>query len=114
MPKKKNANNEGSLYQRKDGRWVAAYMTGNGRKYLYADTREEAAKKLRDTLSRLDRGEYVEPSAVMVPQWLNTWLREYCAPSVRESTYSAHEGIVRQHLAPAFAKQNAKAGAFIF
>ncbi len=109
MPKKKNANNEGSLYQRKDGRWVAAYMTSTGRRYLYASTREEAAKKLRDTLSRLDRGEYVEPSAVTVAGWLNTWLREYAAPSVRASTYGAHAGIVQQHLIPALGKQRLQA-----
>jgi len=106
---KKRGNNEGTVYQRKDGRWVGAYMIDTRRKYLYTETREEAAKKLRDTLSRLDRGEYVEPSAVMVAQWLNTWLKEYAAPSVRASTYGAHEGIVRQHLIPAFTKHRLQA-----
>lgn len=106
---KKNANNEGSLYQRKDGRWVAAYTASGKQKYLYASTREEAAKKLRDTLSRMDRGEYIEPSAVTVEQWLNIWLREYAAPSVRASTYGAHEGIVRQHLIPVLGKHRLQA-----
>ena len=47
MVKSKRANAEGSLYQRKDGRWVAAITGDNGKRVSrYGKTREEAHKKL--------------------------------------------------------------------
>ena len=101
---KKRGNAEGSIYQRKDGRWSAAYFAQGTRKYLYAKTREEAAKKLRDIQSKIDHGEFVEPSALTVSTWLKTWLNEYAKHSVRASTYSAYEGIVNNHLIPALGR----------
>src|SRR5262249_31691572 len=43
----KRANGEGSIYQRKDGRWTAAYYVplptgGRSRRYVYGATPEEA------------------------------------------------------------------------
>lgn len=95
---KRRGNNEGSIYQREDGRWTAAYYVQGKRKYVYAPTRDEVAKKLRDIQSKIDRGEFAEPSAVTVDMWLKTWLHEYALQSVRPSTYSAYEGIVSIHL----------------
>ena len=44
----KRANGEGSLYQRKDGRWVAAISLENGkRKYLYHQTQAQAVVALQ-------------------------------------------------------------------
>ena len=101
---KKRGNTEGSIYQRTDGRWTAAYCVQGKRKYLYAQTREEAARKLRDTQAKIDRGEFVEPSALTVGQWLSVWLREYAAPAVRPSTLASHVGVVNSHLIPALGK----------
>ena len=98
----KRGNREGSVYQRKDGRWTGAYPVAGKQKYVYDQTQVGAIKKLREKLASLDKGEFIEPSAMKVPQWLHTWLREYAAPSVRASTYGAHEGIVEKHLIPAF------------
>jgi hypothetical protein len=48
----RRGNNEGSIYQRKDGRWCAQVTIGykgNGKaifKYAYGATRQEVAKKL--------------------------------------------------------------------
>ena len=43
----KRANGEGSIYQRKDGRWVASISVGKTkRKHFFGTTRGEAAAKL--------------------------------------------------------------------
>ena len=48
----RRGNNEGSIYQRKDGRWCAQVTVGykeNGKpifKYAYGSSRQEVAKKL--------------------------------------------------------------------
>jgi integrase len=49
---KQRGNNEGSIYQRKDGRWTAAVSGGRDksgrskREYLYGKTRKEVAEEL--------------------------------------------------------------------
>ena len=44
----KRANNEGSVYQRSDGRWCAACQVNGRRKYIYGKTQSEVLAKLRD------------------------------------------------------------------
>jgi len=42
---------EGSVYQHKDGRWVAQYTDARGKlRYLYRKTKTEARKVLRQAL----------------------------------------------------------------
>jgi integrase len=44
----KRANGEGTIYQRKDGRWVAALTLGAGkRKYFYRRSQAEAVLALQ-------------------------------------------------------------------
>ena len=51
---KKRGHNEGSIHQRKDGRWVAVVDLGyvNGkrkRKYIYGSRRQDVAEKMKGT-----------------------------------------------------------------
>jgi hypothetical protein len=48
---------EGSVYQRKDGRWVAQYKDARGKtRYLYRKSKGEARKALRQALKDRDEG----------------------------------------------------------
>jgi integrase len=63
----RNANGEGSVYQRKDGRWVAAaYLpaTTGGRRRLavYGKTRQDAKAKLRELLDKAERNVPATPA----------------------------------------------------
>lgn len=110
MPKKRG-NNEGSIRQRKDGTWEGRYISGYGtdgkpkRKSLFGKTKDEAQKKLREALTQLDRGEYVEPSKMTVGQWLDIWFWEYAKPHIRTSTATSHWSNIESHLKPALGKQ---------
>ena len=42
--KKRRGRDEGSIYKRKDGRWVAVYTVEGKKRYIYAKTRKEAAR----------------------------------------------------------------------
>jgi len=59
----KRGNNEGSIYKRKDGRWVASITVGyndNGkpkRKNFYGKTRKEVQEKLNEALHLHKRGQ---------------------------------------------------------
>jgi hypothetical protein len=64
-------NDEGTVYQRQDGRWVAAVRDVNGRRvYRYARTRAEAAAKLTLALKATAGGIALPPSTrPSFPAW---------------------------------------------
>ena len=50
-------NGDGTIAKRRDGRWVAAVtLDGGRRKFAYACTREEVARKLTDLLGAKQDG----------------------------------------------------------
>lgn len=98
---------EGSVYQRKDGRWVAKYKDARGTwRYIYRKTKAEARQALRQALK--DRDEGISPSKLTVSAFLSSWLDDV-RESVSYRTWLNHECIVRLHLNPAIgAKRLAK------
>jgi hypothetical protein len=79
----KNANGEGSIFQRKsDNRWVgSAYvLTVEGarkRKTVYGDTWEEAHERLVELKSKSQRGIPIPHRAWNVADYLRYWLQVY-------------------------------------
>jgi len=78
---KKRGNGEGSIYQRKDGRWVGQYTmyTANGPKYryIYGKTRKNVAEKLAKTIVDRDGGGLVFDAGKMtLGQYLDRWLSD--------------------------------------
>jgi integrase len=104
----RNANGEGSVYQRKDGRWVAAaylpVVTGGRRRVsVYGKTRQEARAKLRELLDRAERNIPATPANLTVAAYLAEWLA-HIRRHVRPSTYVGYETNVRLHLVPRIGK----------
>jgi integrase len=67
---------EGSVYQRKDGRWVAQYGDAKDKvRYIYRKSRGEAKKALRDALRDRDEG-YVPAEKLTVGLYLDGWMEE--------------------------------------
>ena len=64
MPKR--GNGEGSIYRRKDGRWAARYtliVDGRSiRRWIYCNTREEAARRLREAIAARERAGCLSPT----------------------------------------------------
>lgn len=105
---KKRGNNEGSIVQRKDGRWMASMTIGRDpetgklkRAYFYGKTRQEAAEQLAKALRDKGQGVFVAPHKLIVGEWLDTWLHEYKKPRLRPITYDTYVMIVRRHIRPA-------------
>jgi len=63
----------------------------------------EASVKLREQLSARDSGLQPAPAGETVDRYLLTWVSGVRA-SVRPRTADSYEQIVRDHLAPAFAR----------
>lgn len=98
---RKRGQNEGSIYQRADGRWVAAITVPGTqqRVFRYGKTRVEARQKLKVLLSDLDAGVQVGRPAETLQTYLLRWLQTI-RPTVRERTWEGYESIVRVRILP--------------
>jgi hypothetical protein len=103
----RRGNNEGSIGQRKDGRWESRIDLGYGngkrrRKSIYGETRKEVQEKLTRALRARQLGLPVESDRLTVGDWLTQWLGMQKPPATKPKTYEAYEGDLRIHLIPAF------------
>ena len=112
MPKKRG-NGEGSIYQRKDGRWVGQYLVytekGPKYRYLYGKTRQEVARKLTKAMADRDGGFIFDAGALTLGEYLDRWLVDSVRDTVRQRTWDRYESIVRVHIKPALGRIKLKA-----
>jgi integrase len=93
---------EGSIYQRKDGRYAASLRLENGeRKTFYGKTRKEVAEKLRIALNEKKQGTLVTGPQQKVSDYFPRWLDEVKKPTIRLSTYHAYKTALYKHILPA-------------
>jgi integrase len=107
---RKRGPNEGSVFQRADGRWEARISLGwaNGkrvRRSFYGNTMAEVNAFLLKARADHASGLPVKPEAQTVSQFLARWLRDAAAPSVRALTLEQYEQHVRLYLVPAFGQR---------
>jgi integrase len=92
---------EGSIYQKKDGRWVAALvLPGRQRRYFYGESREEARRKLNQAIKAIDTGTYTDSRGRRLGEFLDQWLEEVVKPRVRQWTFAGYEVHIRLHIKP--------------
>ena len=106
----RRGNNEGSIYQRKDGRWVGQYTDGykeNGKqtlKYIYGKTREEVANKLYPIIGYKKLNPNVvgrQESDITVAEYGLSWLMEYKRHTVgKSSTFEWYAHKFTSHIKP--------------
>ena len=91
---------EGSIYQRKDGRWVAELVLDTGRRrFLYGRTRQEAATKLKEAIRTIDSGLPLPQGQERLRDYLPRWL-ETQRHRLRPRVWMRYEQIVRLNLTP--------------
>lgn len=105
----RRGHNEGSIHQRKDGRWVASIDLGweNGkrkRKHLFADTRKEVAEKLKVVLRDRQMGLPVAVERQTLAYYLERWLTDSVKRTVRPKTYDSYRQVVRLYIVPALGR----------
>ena len=103
MAARRRGRGEGSIYRRKDGRWVGQYEVGGKRRCVYGKTRKEVASKLTTALADGNEGLIFDSDHLTVAQYLDRWLHSIRG-KVRESTWVRHEGNVRVHVKPALGR----------
>jgi integrase len=109
---RKRGNGEGSIYRRKDGRWVGQYLvyTSKGPKYryIYGRTRADVSKKLTKAMADRDGGLVFDAGSLTIGEYLDRWLTDTVKGTVRTSTFERHEQIIRGHLTPALGRVKLK------
>ena len=109
-PKKKKQsrrdNNDGTIRQRADGRWEARLLVGYDdqgkpkQQYFYGKTRSEVKEKLDLAKAKRQLGVYIEPHKTTLGEWMDAWLEGYMKQSLRPTTYSSYEMLIRLYLKP--------------
>ena len=103
MAGRRRGRGEGSIYRRKDGRWVGQYEVNGKRRYVYGPTRKEVAEKLNKAIAERDAGLVFDAKNLFVGEYLDKWLatiRGTLAPN----TVRRHEELTRIHIKPALGK----------
>ncbi|MFD8319618.1 tyrosine-type recombinase/integrase [Kitasatospora purpeofusca] len=103
--KKNRATGEGTVFQRKDGRWEAAasVLAANGncqRLHVYGRTRQQAMDKLTDTKAASNRGVPVVHAQGAVGNWITYWLDTVAVHRVRETTHTRYAAVARLYIIP--------------
>ena len=85
---RRRGHNEGSIYQRADGRWVASVTVGNGRrKDVYGATRRQVAERLTKLQRDIQAGLPLVSEVVKVEHYLTEWLSGI-EPHLRPRSYA--------------------------
>ena len=105
IQKPKRKYGEGSIYQRKDGRWVAKFK-GEGMtkpRVVYAKSESEAKRKLRELKKDAAKG-LVKSTSRRFGDYADQWLYTFKLHSVEDSSFDKYESAYLTHIKPAFGK----------
>ena len=96
---------EGSVHQRKDGRWVGSVHVGwvdgkRQRKHDFGRTRAEVVEKMKPLIRACDEQRPVPDQRAKLGPFLHSWLEDVARPTIRASTYDSYRDIVELHLVP--------------
>jgi integrase len=95
-------HDEGSIFQRKDGRYVAQVRLENGKKkQRYFQTEKEANQALRKMLNEKEQGTLPTGPNQTLKVYLEQWIEQvYKLSVIRTGTYYTYRSIINKHIIP--------------
>jgi integrase len=100
---KRRGNNEGSIYQRKNGSWAAQVSVEGHRLSFTAKTRRECQEWIKKTINQVDNGMTYVNSRRNLEDYLQEWLTNEKLV-MRSSTWSHYNQLTRSYVIPAIGK----------
>ena len=103
---KRRPSGDGMVRKREDGRWEGRIVVGhkeNGDsifRYVYAPTQKELSVKLRQHIDTYQGVDLTEDSSMTLSEWLDKWLDEYMAGTVRPSTLQTYRRYADLYMKP--------------
>jgi integrase len=92
---------DGSVFQRKDGRYVVQIVLENGRKKQYYFKQEkEALAARRKLLYEKERGMLATGPQQTLKVYLDRWVEEVYKPTVKPLSYQQYRSLIKNHLVP--------------
>ena len=92
---------DGSVFQRKDGRYVVQIILENGRKKQYYFKQEkEALAARRKLLYEKERGMLATGPQQTLKAYLGRWVEEVYKPTVKPLSYQQYRSLIKNHLVP--------------
>lgn len=100
-PRRRDAG-DGSLFQRKDGRWVAQLRDPDGRRrYLYGATRAEAKQRLLEAQAVVQTGQPLPDQRLTLGRYLQDWIASLSTATLKPRTIAYYARYVSRHVLPA-------------
>jgi integrase len=100
---KRRGNNEGSIYQRPDGRWCAQVSIGGRRLTKYAATQRECRERLKETIAQVDNGLTFNGARTDLATYFGEWL-DIIKPTVHIRTWQQYSHVAQRHLMPSLGR----------
>lgn len=103
---KRRPSGDGMVRKRDDGRWEGRIVVGhkeNGEsifRYVYADTQKELTAKLHQNIDAYRGVELTEQSRMSLSKWLDKWLDERMAGTIRSHTLEGYRRDINNHANP--------------
>ena len=106
MPRQMRKQGEGSIFQRKDGRWEGRVMIGYNEKgnpktkSVFAHTKGECEEKLERLKAECGRRNDRMKPDMNFGDWMDLWYQYFCKPRLRITRQACYEGRIYTHIIP--------------
>ncbi len=103
---KRRPSGDGMVRKRDDGRWEGRIVVGHKEsgesifRYIYANTQKELTAKLRQNIQAYQGIDLTEQSRMTLSEWLNQWLDQRMAGTVRGDTLNGYRRDLNNHVKP--------------
>ncbi|MBO0783927.1 MAG: tyrosine-type recombinase/integrase family protein, partial [Ktedonobacteraceae bacterium] len=93
---RRRARGEGSVFQRKNGRWVVqVYIEDGKRKQFYVGSEREGIQKLRQVQREIEEGTLATGKQQKLGDYLIDWIENVHRDNLRISTYVKYKKLVK-------------------
>ena len=103
---KRRPSGDGMVRKREDGRWEGRIVVGHKKngdsifRYIAAPTQKELSVKLRQLTEAYKGVDLTEESNMSLSVWLDKWLDEYMAATLRPTTLNGYRRSLELHVKP--------------
>ena len=103
---KRRPSGDGMVRKREDGRWEGRIVVGHKKngdsifRYISAPTQKELSAKLRQLTEAYKGVDLTEESNMALSVWLDKWLDEYMAATLRPTTLNGYRRSLELHVKP--------------
>ena len=103
---KRRPSGDGMVRKRDDGRWEGRIVVGHKEdgdpifQYVLAPTQKALLDKLHQNIETFRDVELTEDSRMTLGQWLDRWMEDYAADTLRPNTLRSYEQYIRCYVKP--------------